>query len=218
MSGTISSLTGASGTSASSAASRLAGDMDTFLKLLTTQLMNQDPTAPMDADQLTQQLVQFATVEQQVNTNATMQQLVNLQQASQLGEAAALVGRYVAVESDRLPLQSGSALVNLPAAGAAQTARIEIRDANNLLVRTSDVTLGEAAGTWVWDGQDGRGTQRADGTYRITVSGRDSTGAAVTIGHTVGGLVTGAVRDNGAVMLRMGGLSVGYDKLRDMGT
>ncbi|MDO9503557.1 flagellar hook assembly protein FlgD [Falsiroseomonas sp.] len=219
MSGSITSLTGATTATAGagSAGTRLSGDLNTFLKLLTTQLQNQDPTAPMDADQLTQQLVQFSTVEQQINTNTTLQQLLALQQASQLGEAASLVGRRVAVETDRLPLQSGSATVNLPAAGTARLARVEVRDANNLLVRSSDVTLGTAPMAWNWDGKDNGGTQRADGLYRVTVSGRDSAGAAVPLGFTVTGQVTGALRDNGTVTLRMGGLNIGYDRLRDLG-
>ncbi len=217
MSGSISS-TGSATSASTSASTRLSGDLDTFLKLLTTQLQNQDPTSPMDADQLTQQLVQFSTVEQQINTNNTLQQLLALQQASQLGEAAGLVGKRVAVETDRLPLQSSRATVNLPAAGAARIARVEVRDANNVLVRTSDVTLGTSPTAWNWDGKDSRGTQRADGTYRVTVSGRDSAGGVVPLGFSVTGLVTGAVRENGAVTLRMGGLTVGYDSLRDLGT
>ncbi|NKC33730.1 flagellar hook assembly protein FlgD [Falsiroseomonas selenitidurans] len=206
---TGSTATGASGT-------RLSGDLDTFLKLLTTQLQNQDPTSPMDADQLTQQLVQFSTVEQQINTNATLGQLLALQQASQLGEAAALVGRRVAVETDRLPLQSREAEVNLPAAGTARTARIEVRDANNLLVRTAEVELKPEATRWTWDGKDQRGEQRPDGTYRVSVSGRTADGTAEPLAHSVTAKVTGAVREGGSVMLRFGGLTLGYDALRDL--
>ncbi|MGK7867453.1 flagellar hook assembly protein FlgD [Falsiroseomonas sp. E2-1-a20] len=221
MSGTIQPNSFATGTAsngnAASSSTRLSGDLDTFLKLLTTQLQNQDPTAPMDANQLTEQLVQFSTVEQQVNTNATLEQLLSLQQSSQLGEAAGLVGRRVAVETDRLPLQGGRAEVNLPAAGAARSARIEVRDANNLLVRTSDVPLTGAATTWRWDGLDGQARQRPDGLYRVTVSGRAADGAATPLAFSVTGQVTGAVRESGSVMLRMDGLTVGYDRLRDFG-
>jgi flagellar basal-body rod modification protein FlgD len=218
MSGSIAPIT-ASGTAAGTAAgsaTRLSGDLDTFLKLLTTQLQNQDPTSPMDANQLTEQLVQFSTVEQQISTNATLQQLLGLQQASQLGEAAGLVGRRVAVETDRLPLQGGRAEVNLPAAGTARSARIEVRDANNLLVRATDVPLGAAAGTWRWDGLDQQGRQRPDGLYRVSASGRAADGAATPLSFSVTGQVTGALRESGAVLLRMGGLTVGYDRLRDL--
>ncbi|MBU8546416.1 MULTISPECIES: flagellar hook assembly protein FlgD [Roseomonadaceae] len=216
MSGSINSATSSAVGSAASSASRFSGDLDTFLKLLTTQLQNQDPTSPMDADKLTEQLVQFSTVEQQINTNSTLQQLLALQQASQLGEAAALVGRRVAVETDRLPLQSGLAEVNLPAAGTSTIARIEIRDASGILVRSSDVTLGTGASTWQWDGTNSRGVQQPDGTYRVTVSGRTPDGVPEIMGFTVNGLVTGAVRDQGVVTLRMGGLNVGYDALRNL--
>jgi flagellar basal-body rod modification protein FlgD len=218
MSGSIQPVTTATGTtSAGRSATRLSGDLDTFLKLLTTQLQNQDPTSPMDANQLTEQLVQFSTVEQQISTNATLQQLLGLQQASQLGEAAGLVGRRVAVETDRLPLQAARAEVNLPAAGTARSAHVEVRDANNLLVRTVDLPLGSAASTWRWDGRDGQNRQRPDGLYRVTVGGRAADGAATPLPFSVTGEVTGALRESGAVMLRLGGLTVGYDRLRDFG-
>ena len=103
MSGTIGATTSTTGTAGTSG-SRLSADLNTFLRLLTTQLQNQDPTQPMDANQLTNQLVQFSTVEQQMNTNTTLQSLLSLQQAGQLGQAAALVGQRVAVETDHLPL------------------------------------------------------------------------------------------------------------------
>ena len=215
MSGTISATTTATGTAASSG-SRLSADLNTFLRLLTTQLQNQDPTQPMDANQLTNQLVQFSTVEQQMNTNTTLQSLLSLQQAGQLGQAAALVGRRVAVETDHLPLQSGRAQVNLPAAGAARSARIEIRDTTGNLVRSQEVQLATGATAWQWDGKDTRGQSRPDGDYRVTVTGLGSDRLTVPVGYTVTGTVTGAYREDGAVMVRMGALSVGYDTLREL--
>ena len=57
---------------------QLSGNFSTFLTLLTTQLKNQDPTSPLDTNQFTSQLVQFASVEQQINTNRSLGQLINL--------------------------------------------------------------------------------------------------------------------------------------------
>ena len=62
----------------SQATQQLAGNFDTFLKLLTTQLQNQDPMSPMDSNQFTQQLVAFSGVEQQINTNDNLQSLIAL--------------------------------------------------------------------------------------------------------------------------------------------
>lgn len=217
MSGSISATNSTtSGAQATASSNRLSADLNTFLRLLTTQLQNQDPTQPMDANQLTQQLVQFSTVEQQMNTNTTLQSLLSLQQAGQLGQAAALVGRRVTVESDRLPLQNGRADVNLPAAGTARAARIEIRDTTGNLVRAQTVPLGTAASTWQWDGKDSRGQLRNDGSYRLTVTGQASDGGTTAISHTVTGEVTGATRVDGAVTLKMGAVNVAYDRIRDI--
>ena len=55
-----------------------------FLKLLTTQLQNQDPTAPMDSNQFVQQLVSLSQVEQAVNTNTDLEKLISLNQTKEL--------------------------------------------------------------------------------------------------------------------------------------
>src|SRR5476649_1808597 len=73
----------------------IASNFTTFLTLLTTQLQNQDPLSPMDTNQFTQQLVQFAGVEQQMKTNDSLSTLVSLQQNAQTTEALALVGATV---------------------------------------------------------------------------------------------------------------------------
>ena len=56
---------------------RLASSFDTFLKLLTSQLKNQDPLSPLDSNQFTQQLVQMTGVEQQIFSNDLLKQLGN---------------------------------------------------------------------------------------------------------------------------------------------
>ena len=223
MSGSIApNTTTATTTGTTSSATRpgattgLSGNFNTFLTLLTTQLRNQDPSQPMDANQLTQQLVQFASVEQQMNTNATLERLLSLQQAGQIGDAAALVGRNVSVASDILPLQSSAAQVNLPAAGRARTAQVEVRDSAGTVLRRDDVTLGAGATAWRWDGRDQRGVQRPDGAYRVTVHGRASDGTAVGLDTTVTGRVTGVGREGNELVLRMGRANIGFDKLRDL--
>jgi flagellar basal-body rod modification protein FlgD len=218
MSGSISATTATTGTGAArqTGTTGLAGDFNTFLTLLTTQLQHQDPSQPMDANQLTQQLVQFATVEQQISTNRNLEQMLALQQAGQMAQSASLIGRQVAVAGDTLPLQEGRAEVTLPAAGRARTARIEVRDSAGTLLRQQDVTLGAGASTWRWDGKDQRGSQRADGAYRLGVVGRAADGTAVSLETTVTGRVTGIGREADQLVLRMGTANIGFDKLRDL--
>lgn len=195
---------------------RLSADLGTFLTLLTTQLRNQDPTKPMDTETLTQQLVQFATVEQQLNTNATLERLLSLQQAGQLAETAPLIGRRVTLQSDILPLQDGRAEVVLPAAGRARRAQVEVQDATGTVLRSATVTLGATPARWNWDGRDSRGIQRQDGAYRLVVTGRAEDGTGTPVDAVVTGRVTGAARIDGNLMLRLGGASVGFDRLREL--
>src|SRR5260370_35484092 len=73
----------------------LTNNFNDFLSLLTTQLKNQDPTAPMDTNQFTSQLVQFTAVAQQIETNKTLGQLLTASQAQQLSQASGLIGQQV---------------------------------------------------------------------------------------------------------------------------
>src|ERR1700692_84650 len=95
------SSTVASGSTASTSGlldnTEIASNFTTFLQLLTTQLQNQDPLSPMDTNQFTQQLVQFASVEQQMKSNDSLSTLVSLQQTAQTTSALALVGATVVV-------------------------------------------------------------------------------------------------------------------------
>jgi flagellar basal-body rod modification protein FlgD len=212
MSGAITGTTAATGAAASN--TRLAGDFNTFLTLLTTQLQNQSPTDPLDANQMTNQLVQFASVEQQIAMNQNLERLIGLQQASQLTASAPLMGRRVEVEADQLPLQNGRGEVRLPVAGTARYAEITVSDSTGRALRQQFVELGSAPTAWNWDGRDTSGRTLTDGTYRVSVAGRGVNGEAVALPFTVAGTVTGAEQRSGTLSLSIGGLAVGFDKVR----
>src|ERR1700694_3279755 len=76
----------------------IASNFTTFLQLLTTQLKNQNPLDPLDTNQFTQQLVQFAQVEQQMKSNDQLTTLVSLEKSAQSTTALAYVGATVAVD------------------------------------------------------------------------------------------------------------------------
>ncbi|MBP0445498.1 flagellar biosynthesis protein FlgD [Roseomonas sp. SSH11] len=211
-----SSATAGSETATGGARARLVGNFDTFLTLLTTQLKNQSPTDPLDTNQMTAQLVQFASVEQQIAMNANLGQMVSLQQTAQLTAASPMLGRRVEVEGDVLPLQNGSATVRLPAAGTARVARVAILDSNGKMLREAQVTLGTESKDWVWNGRDSTGKQLPDGAYRIAVTGAGADGDAVPASFSVVGTATAAERVDGALRLRMGAASYGFDKVRSV--
>ena len=82
--------------------------------MLMTQLQNQDPTSPMDTNQFTTELVQFSSVEQQINTNTSLTQLIQLTQAGEMMQASAMTGKQVTVTSDHVPLQNGKGRSSSP--------------------------------------------------------------------------------------------------------
>src|SRR5436305_7744403 len=97
----------------STSGSTLAGNFQSFLTLLTTQLKNQNPLDPLDTNQFTQQLVQFAGVEQQLRTNDQLSALLALQQTAQSTQALTFVGKTAVVEGDTAALSHGLATWNL---------------------------------------------------------------------------------------------------------
>src|SRR6266446_7681805 len=113
------SVTSAVGTASSSSSSSsnstgvnkdtLAGNFTTFLQLLTTQLKNQNPLDPLDTNQFTQQLVQFAQVEQQLKQNDQLATLISIEKAAQSTNALAFVGQTVAVDGQTAALTKGKA-------------------------------------------------------------------------------------------------------------
>jgi flagellar basal-body rod modification protein FlgD len=199
---------------AQTASNRIANNFQDFLKLLTTQLQNQDPTAPLDTNQFTQQLVQFAQVEQQLATNSNLENLIKLQGTSQLTALTPLIGRTVEIDGGALPLQDGEAAGSYTLSTPTTETAITITNAAGRVVRTA---AGEtAAGThgFVWDGRDNSGARLPDGLYALTVTGQTGTSTAQAT-TTVYGRVTGAERGtDGAIQLRLGGLTVGSDKIR----
>src|ERR1044071_3144327 len=100
-------------TGASSSGARIADNFQSFLQLLTTQLQNQNPLDPMDTNQFTQQLVQFAGVEQQISTNSTLSSLLQIMDTSRLTGAVDYIGKRVVAEGATTVLDEQSAVWNI---------------------------------------------------------------------------------------------------------
>ena len=106
--------TAATAAASNTALTSLSANFGDFLNLLMTQLQNQDPTSPLDTNQFTSELVQFSSVEQQINTNTSLTQLIQLTQAGEVMQASAMTGKHVTVTSDHVPLQNGRARSSSP--------------------------------------------------------------------------------------------------------
>jgi flagellar basal-body rod modification protein FlgD len=167
-----------SGSSLSSASgATLAGNFQTFLTLLTTQLKNQNPLDPLDTNQFTQQLVQFAGVEQQLKTNDQLSSLIATQQAAQSTQALGFVGRTAVVDGTTTGLINSSATWNL---NVPSNSNLHISITNNSGATVFSQDFGQVAAgqnqPFVWNGHGNNGEQWPDGNYTLTASATDGTG------------------------------------------
>ena len=190
-------------------------DKNSFLKLLTTQLQQQDPTAPMDSNAFVAQLAQFSSVEALENMGGKLDTISMAQANANQLAVPQMIGKEVTYQSSQVSVTSGQPAtfsVGLGDAAAAVTATIQ--DATGKVVKT--ITVGaRAAGTSAvtWDGTDARGNPVAAGKYFVTVSAKSAAGAAVTATTSVRGVVTGVSFDGSVPQLLVNGTTV---KLADV--
>jgi flagellar basal-body rod modification protein FlgD len=182
----------------------IADNFQTFLTLLTTQLQNQNPLDPLDTNQFTQQLVQFAGIEQQMKGNDALASLVTIDQAAQSTQALIFVGQDVAVDGSTEKMTNSSATWNLDAPSAATTT-ITITSPTGATAYSGPYTLSAGNASFVWDGKGTDGSQWPDGSYKMTVVGVDSTGANVAVSTEVQGLVDSVDLTQTPPLLSIGG-------------
>lgn len=200
----------------SAALNSLSANFGDFLKLLMTQLQNQDPTSPLDTNQFTTELVQFSSVEQQINTNNSLTQLIQLTQAGEVMQASSITGKRVTVSSDHVPLQNGQGTIQFTAP-AAEPVDIAIYKDNGTKLRDVMLTSVKGSNTWTWDGTDSTGRAVPDGSYKVAVTGANTDGTTSALTFSVIGTATGVQNQSNSVQLQLGALSVGFDKLQSVG-
>jgi len=200
---------GSSGSSSSSSTSgvRLADNFDAFLQILTTQLKNQNPLDPLDTNQFTQQLVQFSGVEQQLKTNEYLEAMMTSTQNANNSQAVGYIGKVVTAEGSKTELVKGVASWHFATDKAATiTASVRDKDGNVVYQKTGTVKQGESVFTWDGVGSDGK--KKPDGSYSITIEGRDSDGKLVNVATQMTGEVTGIDFSGSEPVLIVGGARV----------
>jgi len=183
---------------------QIAGNFNSFLQLLTTQLQNQNPLDPLDTNQFTQQLVQFASVEQQMNMNTQLQTLVALQQTAQSTQALAFVGSTVTVKGATAPLTNGQAQWTFNPPSPA-TATFTVSDVTGQTVFSATGTVQPGSQPFTWNGIDSNNHQWADGNYTLTITAKDANNQSVAIPTQIVGVVDSVDLTQNPPMLSIGG-------------
>ena len=202
----LAATTPSAGTSALGALTSATGSSSDseqrFLKLLVTQLNNQDPLNPLDNAQLTSQLAQMSTVSGIEKLNSAFQSLLAQSGSSQVLQSAALIGRTVLVPGNELAIKQG---VNMPFAvempGAADSVKVAITNAAGATVRSYDLgALPQGVKTLSWDGVGDTGAPVAKGVYTINVLAASGDTKVAASALTYGNVVSVAQGANGVAL------------------
>ena len=190
----------------------IADNFQTFLTLLTTQLQNQNPMDPLDTNQFTQQLVQFAGVEQQLKSNEQLKSLLEIEKSAQATQALVYVGNTVAVDGSKAAFDK-SATWNFQS-DKDTSATITITNSAGQTAYSGNYTLKQGGSSFVWDGKGNDGVQWPAGTYTLTATGKDSSGNNVAISTEVQGVVDSVDLSASPPLLSIGGQSYTTDKIK----
>jgi flagellar basal-body rod modification protein FlgD len=204
-------------TSGNDAMSKLSGNFQTFLTLLTSQLKNQDPTSPMDSNQFTQQLVMYSQVEQQIDTNTNLKSLLAQGNSQAAAFATAYLGKTVSVTSGQASLAGGAANWSYTLGSPAAAATLTVTNASGQVVFTGAGETGAGTHAFAWSGKDNNGNTLPEGSYRLAVSAADAAGTAVTSNVASAGTVSQIDMTSGTPLLVIGNMEVGVADVAAVG-
>jgi flagellar basal-body rod modification protein FlgD len=213
------SSSSSSSTTSSAATTSLLANYDTFLSLLTTQLQTQNPLDPMDADKFTEQLVQYSSVEQQIQTNEKLTDMLSTMTSNAALQLVNYIGKEVTAESDTTKFDSGKATWSLNADEAASDATVTITNSSGAVVYsgTTDLTAGDNTYTWDGKGTDGTDWSSSDDSYTISISATNSSGTAVDVTTEVSGTVDRVDTSSSQPYLEINGALVPLSSLISIG-
>lgn len=172
----------------------LSSDFETFLKMLTTQMENQDPLNPMDSAEFATQLATFSSVEQQVQTNDLLTDLNTQIGALGMAQLSGWIGMEARADMP-ITFEGAPVPLTLQTSGVADRAQLVIHDANGTLVQRLDIP--PRGGEFVWAGLDAAGAQLPYGQYSATVESYSQGDVIETHPAQVHATITEA-RQNGA--------------------
>ncbi|MHA7776955.1 flagellar hook assembly protein FlgD [Roseibium sp. M-1] len=201
---TVSSTSGTSTqTSSSTGSAGLIADYNLFLRILTTQIQNQDPLDPLDSAEYTNQLVQYSNVEQSIKQNQNLEAIIATLQSSTSMNYVSYIGNEVTADASTTTLSGSKASWSYEVAEDA-TGTFEIRNSSGAVVYSGDVELDKGDGTFNWNGQTDSGQQAVNGLYTISFNVKDASSRPETVKTTVSGIVDSVDWSSGEAVLKVG--------------
>jgi flagellar basal-body rod modification protein FlgD len=180
-----------------------------FLKLLVTQLKQQDPLNPTNNTEFVAQLAQFSQLEQSVKQAQLLQRSLDAQAASLQFTLLPMVGHRVGLDMPLVQVGQGPATIRYALDKDAAKVSINVLDQQGQVIRTLEYG-GRPSGFNVaeWDGKDQNGMLVPPGVYRYGLSATDSQGASVTSQGRAQLTVSGIRMEEGVAKLVVGDLTI----------
>lgn len=193
------------------ATNAVTGDFQTFLKLLTTQMRNQDPLKPVESTEFVSQLASFSGVEQQIRSNERLDSILEALSGGTPAGLAEWIGKEVRAPAKAtyagVPIEVGVTTLD----GADRAVLVVRNDFDQVVAR---VPVAAGAGAATWDGTDDMGTPAAHGRYGFTL---ESYGGESLLGSEPGQIfaTVGEVRivDGEPVLVLEDGSQVSLDDI-----
>lgn len=188
---------------------KLTKQYSDFLKLLTTQLQNQDPLNPTDTGELTQQIATLSQVEQQINTNTNLEKLLGMIAATQYNSVASYIGKQVEAPGNTTSLHGGAARLAYYLGADAHTVNVTVKNALGDVVYTGE-SPGKALGRneYVWNGKNNSGVAQPNGNYTITITAKNANNQDVAMQTYTTGVVTSVDSVDGSTYLSINDMSI----------
>jgi flagellar basal-body rod modification protein FlgD len=206
---TTAKTTGSSSTTSTAASSaKLTQDYNSFLKLLTTQMQNQDPLSPMESTEFTNQLVQFSQVEQQISQNTKLDKLVSLQNSNQTQASLGFIGLDVEATGNAFTYDSNPVKMSYTLPETPTSTTIQIKNEKGVVVRSMEGVRSTSRQELTWDGKKSDGSAAPEGSYTFSVVAPKADSKVMTAKTSVFGRVSGIEAGNGDTTLMMGNTPV----------
>ena len=219
---TIADIQSAGATAQQQAASAATGSAtlgkNEFLKLLTAQLQQQDPTQPMDSTAFVAQLAQFSSLEQMNNVNDTLTKMLTSQGTALQTTAASMVGKTAIFNTDQVSLTQGQpAIITANLSQAATNVNLVIQDESGSNVRVASLGQMQSGNNRIkWDGLDNNGDQLPTGDYTAQVMATDINGKTIPLTLNGSARITGITFDNGTPKFLAGGSTLQLSDISEL--
>jgi flagellar basal-body rod modification protein FlgD len=191
----------------------IANNFTTFLQLLTTQLKNQNPMDPLDTNQFTQQLVQFAQVEQQMKSNSNLEALLSMEKAAQSTVALAYVGQIVVVDGMTTNLDANGATWRVTLAKPSTT-KVIIKDSTGQTAYTGTFAMNAGSQDFKWDGKGNDGRLWPAGAYTMSATATDASGQNVGVSTEIQAVVDSVDLTQDPPTMSINGKDYTMDKIK----